>query len=95
MDDAREKKLNDAGFEVTTPEEFLDTPAPEYVPGSEETEEPLSAMQASVLARYMGKRTFEHVRRNWYKHNSPKALKSKRGKRQQTKKAKRRNRVKK
>jgi len=95
MDEAREKKLNDAGFEITTPEEFLDIPAPEYVPGAEETENPLSDLQQSVLARYLGKRTLEHVRRNWYKHNSPKALKSKKGKRQQTKKAKRRNRVKK
>ena len=50
-----------------------------------------SVVQQSILAKYLGKRTLEKVRRQWYKHHSPKALKKKKVRRQLTKRSRRQN----
>ena len=60
----------------------------------EQKQETLSEIQQSILARFLGKRSLEHVRRKWHRHYSPKAQKKKKAKRKMVKKSRQQNRKK-
>ena len=61
----------------------------------EQKQETLNEIQQSILSRFFGKRSLEHVRRKWNKYYSPKAQKKRKVKRKAVRKSRQQNRKKK